>query len=454
MDTLTLKYPKVQQFINGHFVDAVDDNYLEVVSPLDGSLLSTVPLGTAETLDQAVQAAKTAFPLWSAIPIKERVQVFYQYMNLLRKNIRELSELICEEGGKTGIEARAEIEKSIELTEFACSLPQIIGGEVLEVSQGVECRTERYPVGVVASIVPFNFPSMVPHWTIPNALVLGNTMIIKPSEQVPLSVLRIAAMLKEAGLPDGVFNVVNGDKTVVEAICDHPDIAAISFVGSTKVAKIVYTRGTANLKRVLALGGAKNHLIVLPDAVPSMTASNIVASVTGCCGQRCMAASIMVGVGEVDHIVDLICEEAQKVVPGKNLGAVISSQAKHSHRKVHYRGRDIAGGRVLVDGRNAVVPGKEAGYYVGPTIIDNVTADMAIAREEVFGPVLAIVRASKPSPKPSTIENRNPYGNATGVFTQNGSAARYVAERCQHRHGRRKHRRPRSARTLFVRRLE
>ena len=427
MDTLTLKYPKVQQFINGRFVDTPDDPYLEVISPLDGSLLSTVPLSTAETLDQAVQAAKTAFPLWSAIPIKERVQVFYEYMNLLKKNSRELSELICEEGGKTLIEARAEIDKSIELTEFACSLPQIIGGEVLEVSRGVECRTERYPLGVVASIVPFNFPSMVPHWTIPNALVLGNTMVIKPSEQVPLSVMRIAALLKEAGLPDGVFNVVNGDKTIVEAICDHPDIAAISFVGSTKVAKLVYTRGTANLKRVLALGGAKNHLIVLPDAVPDMTASNIVASVTGCCGQRCMAASIMLGVGEVDHIVDLICEEAQKVVPGKNLGAVISQQAKERIENYITEAEKL-GGRIRVDGRNTVVSGKEDGYYVGPTIIDHVTADMAIARDEVFGPVLAIVRTQTVS-EALAIENSNPYGNATGVFTQNGSAARYVAER-------------------------
>jgi malonate-semialdehyde dehydrogenase (acetylating)/methylmalonate-semialdehyde dehydrogenase len=427
MDTLTLKYPKVQQFINGYFVDTPDDPYLDVISPLDGSLLSTVPLCAAETLDQAVQAAKTAFPLWSAISIKERVQVFYEYMNLLKKNSRELSELICEEGGKTLTEARAEIDKSIELTEFACSLPQIIGGEVLEVSRGVECRSERYPLGVVASIVPFNFPSMVPHWTIPNALVLGNTMVIKPSEQVPLSVMRIATLLKEAGLPDGVFNVVNGDKTIVEAICDHPDIAAISFVGSTKVAKLVYTRGTASLKRVLALGGAKNHLIVLPDAVPDMTASNIVASVTGCCGQRCMAASIMLGVGEVDHLVDRICEEAQKVIPGQNLGAVISREAKERIENYITEAEKL-GARILVDGRNTVVSGKEDGYYVGPTIIDHVTADMAIAREEVFGPVLAIVRTKTVS-EALAIENRNPYGNATGVFTQNGSAARFVAER-------------------------
>ncbi|RRB07950.1 CoA-acylating methylmalonate-semialdehyde dehydrogenase [Larkinella rosea] len=422
-----MKYPQVQQFIDGQFIDSYEDRFLEVVSPLDGSLLSTVPLGSAVTVDKAVQAAQTAFPRWSAIPIKERVQVFYEYMNLLRKNRQSLSELICEEGGKTMLEATAEIDKCIELTEFACSLPQLTGGEILDVSKGVECRTERYPLGVVASIVPFNFPSMVPHWTIPNALVLGNTMIIKPSEQVPLSVMRIAAMLKEAGLPDGVFNIVHGDKTVVEAICDHPDIAAISFVGSTKVAKRVYVRGTSNLKRVLALGGAKNHLIVLPDAVPDMTASNIVASVTGCCGQRCMAASLMLAVGEVDHIIDRICDEAKRVIPGNNLGAVISRSAKQRIEK-YISEAETAGARILVDGRNTVVPGKEGGFYVGPTIIDHVSADMAIAREEVFGPVLAIVRTATVS-EALSIENSNPYGNATGVYTQNGGIARQVAER-------------------------
>ena len=215
--------------------------------------------------------------------------------------MKELAELCSEENGKTYGESVAEIEKSIELTEFACSLPQLVTGEILEVSKGVECRTEHVPLGVVASIVPFNFPAMVPNWTIPNAIALGNCMIMKPSEKVPLCCGKLAELLKEAGLPDGVFNVVHGDVEIVEAICDHPGIEAVSFVGSTKVAKIVYQRATSNYKRCLALGGAKNHLMVLPDAIPGMTAQNVAATMSGCAGQRCMAASAMVGVGNVDQ---------------------------------------------------------------------------------------------------------------------------------------------------------
>ncbi|MEI6457021.1 MAG: aldehyde dehydrogenase family protein, partial [bacterium] len=259
-----MKYPEVRNYINGAFVPSMTNRTLDVISPLDGTILSKVPLSGPGELDDAVSKAQQAFLIWSKIPIKERVQVFYRYKALLEKNMKALSELIREENGKTFDEAKAEIEKSIELTEFACSLPQMICGETLEVSKGVECRTEVCPVGVVASIVPFNFPSMVPHWAIPNALALGNTMILKPSEVVPLSALRIAGLLKEAGLPAGVFNIVNGDRSLVEAICDHPGIDAVSFVGSTRVAKIVYARAASNFKRALALGGAKNHLIVLP----------------------------------------------------------------------------------------------------------------------------------------------------------------------------------------------
>ena len=320
----------------------------------------------------------------------------------------------------------AEVEKSIELTEFACSLPQLIAGSIMEVSRGVECRIDHKPLGVVASIAPFNFPLMVPHWTIPNAIALGNCMILKPSEQVPLSAQRMADMLKEAGLPDGVFNIVNGDKEIVEAICDHPDIEAVSFVGSTAIAKVVYRRATANLKRALALGGAKNHLIVMPDASPDMTASNVVASMSGCAGQRCMAASAMMAVGNVDLIIQKICDEARKIVVGKNLGAVISAAAKERIER-YITEAEKGGAKVLVDGRNATVAGKEGGFYVGPTVIDFVTPDMAIAREEVFGPVLAIVR-TKDLDEALAIENASEYGNAASVFTQSGGVARYVME--------------------------
>ncbi len=302
-----------------------------------------------------------------------------------------------------------------------------MSGEILEVSKGVECRIDRHPVGVVASITPFNFPLMVPNWTIPNALVLGNTMVLKPSQLVPLSSTRIAELLKEAGLPDGVFNVVNGAQEAVEAICDHPGIQAITFVGSTKVAKIVYKRATAQLKRALCLGGAKNHLIVLPDANETMAASNIAASMSGCAGQRCMAASAMVAVGQVDHIIQLLCEEARKIVPGKNLGAVISREAKERIER-YITEAEQQGAKVLVDGRGTTVPGKEEGYYVGPTVIDFVRPEMKIAQEEVFGPVLSIMRA-KTVDEAIKIENSNPYGNAASVFTQSGGMARYVMER-------------------------
>lgn len=422
-----MKYAPVQNYINGQFVDASSDQTLPVISPLDGTLLSKVPMSAPKDLDAAVRAAKLAFPAWSHTPIKERVQVLFRYRHLLQKHLQELASLVSEENGKTMGEAIAELEKCIELTEFATSLPQLVTGEVLEVSKGVECRTEHVPLGVVASIVPFNFPSMVPNWTIPNAIALGNCMIIKPSEKVPLSVGRLAQLLKESGLPDGVFNVVNGDHVIVEAICDHPGISAVSFVGSTKVAKIVYQRATHHYKRCLALGGAKNHLLVLPDAKADMTAQNVAASMSGCAGQRCMAASAMVAVGNVDHIIQKICEEAKKIVPGENLGAVISKESKE--RIEHYiTEAEAQGARVLVDGRHASVAGKEKGTYVGPTVIDYVKPDMAVAKEEIFGPVISIMRTDTVD-EALAIENANPYGNAASVFTQNGGLARYVIDR-------------------------
>ncbi len=425
METLTQKYPETKNFIGGKFIP-LSKTTLDVITPLSGEILSKVSLSNAEDLDSAVRAAKAAFPLWSSMPIKERVQVFYRYKILLEKNMKELAWLVHQENGKTIDEATAEVEKSIELTEFACSLPQLISGELLEVSRGVECRVEHKPLGVVASIAPFNFPNMVPHWTIPNAIALGNCMILKPSEQVPISAIRISELLKEAGLPDGVFNVVNGDRTIVEAICDHPDIEAVSFVGSTKVARIVYRRATGNLKRCIALGGAKNHLIVLPDAHPDMTASNITASMSGCAGQRCMAASAMLAVGQIDSIILKIVEEAKKVIPGINLGSVISREAKERIEK-YITEAEQAGAKVLLDGRNYKVEGNEQGFYVGPTVIDYVTADMAIAKEEVFGPVLAIIR-TKNIDEAISIENASNYGNAASVFTQSGAMARKVME--------------------------
>ncbi|MDB4879437.1 MAG: methylmalonate-semialdehyde dehydrogenase [Gemmatimonadetes bacterium] len=420
-----MKYADVQNCIAGEFVSP-DVERLDVYDPSSGRVLSRVPLSSAREVDAAVTAARAALPGWSGTPIKERVQVLYRYKSLLERHIGELAALVTEENGKVDSEARAEVLKSAELTEFACSLPQLVAGEVLEVSRGVECRVERYPVGVVASITPFNFPVMVPNWSIPNAIALGNCMILKPSEMVPLSARRIVELLHEAGLPPGVLQVVNGGQEVVEAICDHPGIAAVSFVGSTRVAQIVYRRATSTLKRCLALGGAKNHLIVMPDADREMAATNIVASMSGCAGQRCMAASVMLAVAATDHIIARMAEVARAMVPGKDVGPVISAAALERITR-YIDEAEAAGATVVVDGRRATVAGNPGGYFIGPTILDHVTPDMRIAQDEVFGPVLAIVRA-KDVGEALRIENASPYGNAASVFTESGAVARHVME--------------------------
>ncbi|MGV3709032.1 MAG: CoA-acylating methylmalonate-semialdehyde dehydrogenase [Gemmatimonas sp.] len=427
--TQSTAYGTLENFVGGKRVSVLGET-LPVHAPARGDVIAQVPLSSALDVDAAVKAAKSALPAWSAMPIKERVQVFFRYRTLVEKHIDELSALIVEEHGKVMSEARAEWLKAIELTEFACSLPQIATGEILEVSNGVECRTERVPVGVVASIVPFNFPSMVPHWTIPNAITLGNTMLLKPSELVPLSAMRIAELLMEAGLPAGVFNILHGAQQTVEAICDHPDVDAVTFVGSTRVAQHVYRRATGNLKRALTLGGAKNHLVVMPDAEPGMTASNVAASMSGCSGQRCMAASVMLAVGH-DHamqqIVDGVAAQARALETGRDIGPVISAAAKARIER-YISDAESQGARVLVDGRNATVAGNERGYYVGATVIDGVTPDMAIASEEVFGPVLAIMRVPTLDDA-IAVENRSPFGNAAAVYTEKGATARYVAQR-------------------------
>jgi malonate-semialdehyde dehydrogenase (acetylating)/methylmalonate-semialdehyde dehydrogenase len=421
-----VKYPDARHFIGGRF-ESGGAPFLEVHCPADGSTISRVPVANAATVDRAVVAARRAFPAWAATPVKERVQVFFRYKTLLEKHLKELGQLITEEHGKVAPEAEAEILKAIELTEFACAMPELSAGEVLEVSRGVECRLERYPLGVVATINPFNFPSMVPHWTIPNAIALGNTYILKPSELVPLSAGRIAELLTEAGLPEGVFNVVHGDRTTAEALCDHPGIEAITFVGSTAAAKQVYRRATGNLKRALCLGGAKNHVIVMPDADTEMAAGGVLAAMSGCTGQRCMAASVMVAVSKTDHVVKRLAEQARGLVIGRDIGPVITASAK-ARIEGYITEAEQGGAAVLVDGRGRTVPGKEGGWYVGPTVIDQVRPEMKIAQEEVFGPVLAIVRTGTLD-EAIAVENASPYGNAASIFTESGGAARVAMER-------------------------
>jgi malonate-semialdehyde dehydrogenase (acetylating)/methylmalonate-semialdehyde dehydrogenase len=421
-----MKHPIVQNYIGGRFVDFAGE-HADVVSPLDGRLLSRVPLSTATEVEAAVQAGRQAFSQWGGQTIKQRAQVAYRYRELLLRHQDDLGRLIHEEHGKTVDEARAEIVRAIEVCEFACSLPQLAAGEVLEVGPGVECRVDRVPLGVVASIVPFNFPVMVPHWTIPIAITLGNAFVFKPSEKVPLSAVRMAELWAEAGLPPGVFNVVHGTRAAVEAICDHPHIAAVTFVGSTPVAKSVYVRATSRLKRVLALGGAKNHLIVLPDAAVEQTASNVVSSMAGCAGQRCMAAASMLAVGDVEPIIAQVCNEARRLVPGETLGPVISAEAKARIERCITE-TEAAGAKVLVDGRGCVVRGREGGFYIGATVIDHVRPEMQIAQEEVFGPVLAILRV-RDVEAALAIENASPFGNAAAVYTRSGGLARSIARR-------------------------
>ena len=417
---------KINNFINGRFENSTNKT-IPVWNPQNGEKLTEVTCSSKKELNNAVSSAKAAFYKWSNLTLKERVDVFYEFRNELKNNITSLANSICQENGKTFDEAKAEILKGIELTEFACSMPQIIHDEIQEVSKGVECRSSHVPLGIVASITPFNFPIMVPMWTIPNAIVLGNCMILKPSEQTPVGASKIAELLKKSGLPDGVFNVINGDKNIVEAICDHEDISAISFVGSTKIAKNVYQRTTSNFKRCLSLGGAKNHLIVLPDANEEMASNDIIASMSGCAGQRCMAASAMLGVGKIDSIINKVANKAKTIVAGKNLGSVISEEAKIRIEK-YIEEAEKNGAKIILDGRGVKVSGKENGYYVGPTILDYVKPEMKIAQEEVFGPVLAIMRTNEID-EAIAIENNSQYGNASSVYTQDGNLANYVTER-------------------------
>lgn len=419
-------FNEVKNFINGAFKSGSSSKIHTIISPLDGQELTTFKESTVDDLNETIAFAQKAQKAWQKVTLKERVQVFYKYKQLLEKNIEELTEIIYLENGKIHGEAKAEIDKAIELTEFACALPQFVNGENMEVSKGVYCSSSRVPLGIVASIVPFNFPSMVPHWTIVNALALGNAFILKPSEAVPISSQYTAKLLKEAGLPDGLFNIINGTQSTVENLCDHPDIKAITFVGSTKVAKIVYQRASQNLKQVLALGGAKNHIILLPDANPEMASSNIVASMSGCAGQRCMAAATLIAVGNCDVILGKLIKDANKIQCGTTLGAVISKAAKE-RIELYITEAEQQGAKIVLDGRNTIVMGKENGFYVGPTIIDHATADMKIAKEEIFGPVLTIVRVSTID-EALAIENGNPYGNACSVFTQSGGLANYVTE--------------------------
>ncbi len=419
---------RARNYIGGRWCDpASPGETLDVINPRYGRSMSSVTMSGATDVDAAWRAGQAAFSAWREWPIRERAQVLYKLRELMLRNIDELSWLVSHENGKVFGEAKAEVKKGIECVEYGCSLPNIAAGNQLEVSRGVACEVVYEPLGVVAGVTPFNFPLMVPLWMLPQALVGGNSFILKPSERVPLSTLRLADLLEEAGLPAGVFNIVQGGREVVGALCDHPGIRALGFVGSTRVGKGVYARAATQGKRALCLGGAKNHLIVVPDADVELTAENVVASFVGCAGQRCMAAAVLVGVGKVDHVLDRIKERAGAITPGKELGP-ITSDASLRRIRGFIDDAEQRGARVLLDGRRA--EGIAGGYWLGPTIIDRCTPDMPAAREEIFGPVLSVLRVDTLE-QALAIENANPYGNASSVYTSSGDVARRVMQRVE-----------------------
>ncbi len=421
-------FTTARHWIGGKWCDPVSSRATqEIANPRYGRAMGEVLLGGADDVDLAAKAAARAARAWGEWPIRERAHVLYRLRELMVRHVDELAWLVSHENGKVFAEAKAEVEKGIECVEYGCSLPNLAAGNQLEVSRGVACEVAYAPLGVVAGITPFNFPLMVPLWMLPQALVGGNAFILKPSERVPLSTLRLAELLKEAGLPDGVFNMVQGGRDAVEAICDHPLVKAVGFVGSTKVAKLVYARASAHGKRALCLGGAKNHLIVVPDADLDLSAENIVASFTGCAGQRCMAASVLLAVGDVGHILDAVRVRAAKIAPGKDLGPV-TTKAARDRIASYIDAAEASGARIALDGRTAnPVAG---GYWIGPTIIDHCRPDMPCVREEIFGPVISVIRV--PNLEAAIeIENSNPYGNASSVYTSSGDVARRVMERVE-----------------------
>jgi malonate-semialdehyde dehydrogenase (acetylating)/methylmalonate-semialdehyde dehydrogenase len=421
-------YVHCQNWIGGRWAAAASGESIAVENPRHALEMGRVAWSDERDIDAAVQAAAAALPAWRDTPLKERAQVLFRVKQLMEAHLDELCWLLSHENGKTFDEARGSVLKGIECVEFGASLTNMAAGQQMDVSRGINCRVSYEPEGVCAGIVPFNFPTMVPLWMLPQALVGGNTFVLKPSEQVPYGAMRLAELFQQAGLPDGVLNIVNGGKATVEAICDHPGIRAVGFVGSTTVARLVYERASKHGKKALCLGGAKNHLVVVPDAEPALTASTVVASAFGAAGQRCMAASVMVAVGDVDHIVERVAALTRNITLGKDMGAVINAQS--AQRIERYIDDAVArGARVLVDGRGARVDGHN-GHWVGPTVLDQVSPDMPAGCEEIFGPVLSIVRA-RTLDEAIAIENRSPYGNAASIFTTSGGVARYATERFQ-----------------------
>ena len=418
----------IDHWINGALVPSTSGNTSPVFNPATGQVQAQVGLASVAEVDAAVAAAKEAFATWRSVSLSRRSEVMFRFRQLVDENRGRIAELVSSEHGKVPSDAAGELARGLENVEFACGIPQLLKGSYSEqAAPGVDVCPIRQPLGVVAGITPFNFPAMVPMWMFANAIATGNTFVLKPSEKDPSVSLFIAELLAQAGLPSGVFNVVHGDKVAVDRILDHPDIAAVSFVGSTPIAKYIYSTGTANGKRVQALGGAKNHMVVLPDADINMAADAAVSAAYGSAGERCMAISVVVAVGDVaDPLIDAISARLPKVKvgpgtdPDAEMGPLITGE--HRDKVASYlAGAPGEGATVVVDGREADLPSD--GFFLGVSLIDHVKPGMKVYDEEIFGPVLAVTRVATYDEAVDLI-NRHQYGNGTAIFTRDGGAAR------------------------------
>jgi len=421
---------KIPNYIDGRWQDSTASEWQDVVNPATGEALGRVPLSDAQEVAKAIQAAFAAYPQWRRTPPQDRIQPLFRLKQLVEDHLDELARIITQENGKTLTEAKAELRRAIENVEVACGIPMMMQGYNLEdVARGIDETMIRQPLGVVAAITPFNFPGMIPFWFLPYAIACGNTFILKPSERVPLTMRLAFELLAETGLPKGVVNLVNGGKAAVDALLDHPKVRAISFVGSTPVAKYIYARASANGKRAQCQGGAKNHVIVLPDADMKMATQIISDSAFGCAGQRCLAVSVAVTVGEAQKTFrDSITEAAASLQVGNGLdegvqmGPVITAQSKARIESLIERGAHD-GAKLLLDGRHARVSSAENGNFVKPTVLDGVSAESDLTDTEIFGPVLSLVHARDLDDALVFLE-RSAYGNQASLFTLSGSAAR------------------------------
>ncbi|KQQ91700.1 CoA-acylating methylmalonate-semialdehyde dehydrogenase [Massilia sp. Leaf139] len=427
----------IGHFIGGQVVDTAGERYADVFNPALGEPCAKVTLASVDEVNAAVFAAQAAFPAWSATPPLARARILFKYLQLCQQHTDEFAAMITREHGKTFSDAQGEVARGIEVVEFACGIPHLLKGEFTDqIARGIDAWSMRQPLGVVAGITPFNFPVMVPMWMFPVALACGNTFVLKPSERDPSPSLLHARLLKEAGLPDGVFNVVQGDKLAVDALLDNRDVQAISFVGSTPIAEYIYARGSANGKRVQALGGAKNHMVVMPDADMEMAVDALIGAAYGSAGERCMAISVVVAVGDAgDKLVATLAERTRNLKIGEGLsqgaemGPVVTQAARQRIERLIGEGVE-QGATLVVDGRGHKVAGYENGFFVGGTLFDHVKPEMSIYQEEIFGPVLCVVRLPDVGSAVELI-NANEYGNGVAVFTRDGGVAREFVRQIQ-----------------------